>query len=112
MQTYKGKKGYKGVEGRSLLHLKQGETYKISFIGAVENGSGKLKIILNDVIDSRTIYDSSHNEGKWIELNDNPTIHEVVYTHNSETVMDVRLAFDFGGNEQVVYLDKVVFVRE
>ena len=112
LQTYKGKKGYKGVEGRSLLHLKQGETYKISFIGAVENGSGKLKIILNDVIDSRTIYDSSHNEGKWIELNDNPTIHEVVYTHNSETVMDVRLAFDFGGNEQVVYLDKVVFVRE
>ena len=30
----------------------------------------------------------------------------------SDTVMDVRLAFDFGGKKQIVYLDRVVFIRE
>lgn len=112
LQTYKGKKGYKGVDGRSLLHLVKGRTYKISFIGAVEEGSGKLKIVLNDVKDLRTIYDSEEATGSWIKLKDKPKTYTVNYTHNSETVMDVRLAFDFGGNKQVVYLDKVVFVRK
>jgi len=112
LQTYKGKKGYKGVDGRSLLHLVQGQTYKISFIGAVEEGSGKLKIVLKDVQDLSIIYDSEKANGSWIKLKEKPKTYTINYTHNSETEMDVQLAFDFGGNKQVVYLDKVAFVRE
>ena len=50
LQTYKSKKGYKGVSGRSLLHLVKGQTYRISFIGASENGNGRLKIKLKEYI--------------------------------------------------------------
>lgn len=112
LQTYKGKKGYKGAEGRTLLHLVKGQTYNVSFIGAVESGSGKLKVVLKDVKDLSTIYDSSEKEGSWINLRKNPKTYTVSYTHNSETVMDVRLEFNFGAKEQVLYLDKVEFIRE
>lgn len=112
LQTYKSKKGYKGVEGRSLLHLVKGQTYKISFIGAVENGSGILKIVLKDVEGLDTVYDSAEKEGSWITLDQTPKTYAIMYTHNAATVMDVRLAFDFGGKEQILYLDKVEFIRK
>jgi len=112
LQTYAGENGYKGVKGRTLLHLVKGQTYKISFIGAVDSGSGKLKIILKDVKDLNTIYDSFEKQGSIISLSKKPKKYNITYTHNSETVMDVRLVFDFLGKKQVAYLDKVVFVRQ
>ena len=112
LQTYAAENGYKGVKGRTLLHLVKGQTYKISFMGAAESGSGGLKIVLKDVKDLNTIYDSSEKEGSIISLTQNPETYSVTYTHNTKTVMDARLAFDFLGKKQVVYLDKVVFVRQ
>jgi len=112
LQTYKSKNGYKGVAGRSLLHLVKGETYKISFIGAVENGVGSLKILLKDVASSKTVYDSSENNTSWIVLDQTPKTYTTMYTHNAATVMDVRLAFDFGAKEQILFLDKVEFIRK
>ena len=111
-ESYHADGEYKGAPGRSLLHLKQGETYRISFIGASENGNGRLKIGLKDVEGLATIYDSSEKEGSWILIDQTPKTYTVLYTHNSATVMDVRLEFDFGAKEQVLYLDKVVFIRE
>ena len=81
-------------------------------MGAAESGSGGLKIVLKDVKDLNTIYDSSEKEGSIISLTQNPETYSVTYTHNTKTVMDARLAFDFLGKKQVVYLDKVVFVRQ
>ena len=111
-ESYHADGEYKGAPGRSLLHLKKGETYKISFIGAVKEGSGKLKVVLKDVKDLRTIYDSEEATGSWMKLKVKPKTYTITYTHNTETVMDVRLEFDFGAKEQVLYLDKVEFIRE
>jgi len=111
LQTYKSKKGYKGVSGRSLLHLVKGETYRISFIAASENGNGSLKIRLKDVEGLATIFDSSEKEGLWTMLDQTPKTYTVFYTHNAKTVMDVRLEFDLGTKQQVLYLDKVEFIR-
>ena len=52
---YPRTKWCKGVKGRTLLHLVKGQTYKISFIGAAESGSGGLKIVLKDVKDLKML---------------------------------------------------------
>ena len=88
------------------------QKYKLSFIAAVEERYGKLKIVLKDLNGLRTIYDSQEETGSWVELTDTPNTYTFQYKHNSDTVMDVRLAFDFGGKKQIVYLDRVVFIRE
>ena len=59
-----------------------------------------------DVKDLKTIYDSSEKEKSLISLTQKPKTYSVTYTHNTKTLMDVRLAFDFLGKKQVVYLDK------
>jgi len=111
LQTYKSKKGYKGVSGRSLLHLVKGETYRISFIAASEKGNGRMKVLLKDAKTMKSIYDSYEENDTWITIDKNPKTYTKLYTHNAETVMDVRLEFDLGAKQQVLYLDKVEFIR-
>ena len=111
LQTYKGKDGYKGVSGRTLLHLIKGQTYKISFIAASEDGEGRMKILLKDARSMNSIYDSSKADGGWLKIGKEPRTYTKLYTHNAETEMDVRLEFDVGSKQQVLYLDKVDLIR-
>lgn len=111
LQTYKNKDGYMGAPDRTLLHLIKGQTYKISFIAASEDGKGRMKIRLKDVIGMRSIYDSAEIDGGWLKIGKEPRTYTKLYTHNTETQMDVRLEFDIGSKPQILYLDKVDLIR-
>jgi len=100
-----------GAPDRTLLHLLKGQTYKISFIAASEDGKGRMKIMLKDVKNMRPIYDSVKADGGWITIGKEPRAYTMLYTHNVETIMDVRLEFDVGCKQQILYLDKVDFIR-
>ena len=112
LQTYGGTKGYKGAPGRTLLHLIQGETYRISVIAASEDGNGRMKIKLKDAKTQRLIYESNEEGNQWITIGENPETYTKIYTHKGETEMDIRLEFDFGDTPQTLYLDKVELIRE
>ena len=60
----------------------------------------------------KSIYDSAEADGEWIEVGKNPQFYTRLYTHNAETVMDVRLEFDVGSKQQILYLDKVDLIRD
>ena len=111
LQTYKGKKGYMGAPGRTLLHLIEGETYLISFIAASDDGIGQIKLMLKNAKTGDTLYDSHQTEHAWIEVGKEPRTYTRLYTHNAETEMDVRLELDLGSRGQILYLDKVEFIR-
>ena len=59
----------------------------------------------------RPIYDSAKTDGEWITIGREPCTYTMLYTHHAETVMDVRLEFDIGSKQQILYLDKVDFIR-
>jgi len=111
LQTYHGDRGYTGAPGRTLLHLIEGQTYRISFIAASEDGEGRIKILLQNARSLETIYDSYEADGEWIAIGKEPRTYTRLYTHNAPTEMDVRLAFDIGSKAQVLYLDKVELIR-
>ena len=100
-----------GAPDRTLLHLFKGQTYKISFIAASEDGKGRMKIMLKDVKNMRPIYDSAETGGGWITIGKEPRVYTKLYTHNAETIMDVRLELDIGSKQQILYLDKVDLIR-
>ncbi len=54
-----------------------------------------------------SLYDSAEDDGGWLKIGKEPR----TYTHNAETNMDVRLEFDVGSKQQVLYLDKVDLIR-
>lgn len=110
-QTYRGDGEYKGAPGRTLLHLIKGQTYRISFIAASENGKGRMKVILRDAVSMTSIYDSFETDGEWIKIGKEPKTYTQLYTHNAKTEMDVRLELDVGSKKQVIYLDKVKLIR-
>ncbi len=110
-QSYNADGEYKGAPGRTLLHLIKGQTYRISFIGASEDGNGRMKIMLKDAKSMKPIYDSYELDGDWIKIDKTPRTYTRLYTHNAETEMDVRLEFDVGSRQQVLYLDKVDLIR-
>ena len=112
LQTYKDRRGYMGAPGRTLIHLIKGQTYKVSFIAASEDGNGQMKVMLKNADTLDAIYDSSKTDGDYINIGKEPRTYTKLYTHNAETEMDVRLEFDFGPKQQVLYLDKVDLVRE
>ncbi len=58
-----------------------------------------------------TLYNSRQTEHAWIEVGKEPRAYTQVYTHNAETELDVRLELDVGSRGQVLYLDKVEFIR-
>jgi len=107
LQTYVGEGGYMGAPGRTLLHLIKGQTYRISFIAASEDGNGRIKIMLKNAKSMETLYD-----GGWVNLGKEPRTYTKLYTHNAENEMDVRLEFDVGSRQQVLYLDKVDLIRD
>jgi hypothetical protein len=111
LQTYHGKGEYMGTPGRTLLHLIKGHTYRISFIAASEDGEGHISVQLKDAQTMDTFYDSREADGDWITVGKEPRTYRRLYTHNAETEMDVRLSFDVGSKQQVLYLDKVDFIR-
>jgi hypothetical protein len=112
LQTYKDKDGYMGAPGRTLLHLIKGQTYKVSFIAASEDEEGRMKIALKDAKSMDTIYDSYQADGGWINIGKKPQAYTRLYTHKAESEMDVRLEFDVGSRQQVIYLDKVELIRD
>ena len=112
LQTIRGEGEYIGVNGRTLLHLIQGQTYRLSFIAASEEGEGRMKVLLKNAQDQAPIYDSSETDAGWIHIGKEPRTYTRLYTHNTESEMDVRLEFDVGSRPQVLYLDKVDLIRE
>ena len=111
LQTYKGKGGYMGAPGRTLLHLIKGQTYKISFIAASEDGKGRMKVRLINAKSGHPIYDSTEAGKRWLNIGKDPRVYTMLYKHTDETEMDVRLEFDIGSKQQILYLDKVDFIR-
>ena len=111
LQTYGAEKEYKGAPGRTLLHLVEGQTYRISFIAATENMNGQIKVALKDAKSGKVLYDSFQQDRQWLKVTNKPRTYTKLYTHHTETEMDVRLEFDFGSKQQVIYLDKVELIR-
>ena len=110
-QTYGADAEYIGAPGRTLLHLIEGQIYRISFTAASEDGKGRVRIRLRDAVDMRVLYDSYEADKEWIHIGDEAETHTILYVHNAQSEMDVRLEFDVGSREQVLYLDNVVLMR-
>ena len=97
--------------GRTLLHLIEGQTYRISFIARSSDGrsnveKGRIKVLLKDVNGGEVFYDSSE-----IIIETIKTTYDLFYTHTTADALNVRLEFDVGLQPQVLYLDKVEFIR-
>lgn len=111
LQSYKGKNEYMGAPARTLLHLIKGQAYLISFMAASQDGEGQIKVMLKNAKTKDALYDSHEAEGTWIDIGKEPRTYTRLYTHNTENEMDVRLELDVGSRRQVLYLDKVEFIR-
>ena len=97
--------------GRTLFHLLQGQAYRISFTARSSDGrsnveQGAVKVLLKDVNSGKVFYDSSE-----IIIETTKTTYDLFYTHNAADAMNVRFEFDIGSRPQVLYLDKVEFIR-
>ena len=71
-----------------------------------------MKVILKNAKSMATIYNSYEADGGWINIGKEPRTYTRLYTHNAESEMDVRLEFDLGSRQQVLYLDKVELIRQ
>ena len=91
LQTYKGNGGYMGAPGRTLLHLIKGQTYKISFIAASEDGKGRMKVRLSNAKSGHPIYDSTEAGKRWLNIGKDPRVYTMLYKHTDETEMDCLL---------------------
>ena len=111
LQTYQQKDEYMGAPARTLLHLLKGKTYSISFMAASETGEGRVKLMLKNAMTGDKLYDSQQAENAWIIIGKEPRTYTRRYTHNKDTAMDVRLELDVGSKRQVLYLDKMEFIR-
>ena len=94
--------------GRTLLHLLQGENYKISFMAKVQSGTGQVKVMLKDANNLGTKY----YESDLIKISTTPNTYTLYYTHTDPTAMDVRFEFDIGSKQQTLILDKVILIRD
>merc|ERR1712228_774323 len=107
-QTYTGTDD-KGP-GRTLLHLIHGNSYKVQFMvgtDAGQQGRGRIQVRLRDASDGSLI-----EEFKAIDVSRGSTTNVISYKHGASSVMDVRLEFDVGTIKQVLYLDRVEFMRD
>ena len=103
--------GNSEAPGRTLFHLLQGQTYRISFMARSSDGrsnveKGAIKVRLKDVNSGKVFYDSSE-----IIIETTKTTYDLFYTHTTADAMNVRFEFDVGLKPQVLYLDKVEFIR-
>jgi len=94
---------------RTLLHLIQGITYKISFIAGTNDGEkGSFTVKLRNAKTQAVI-----KEYTEIQVSGSaPQASSLQYKHDAATVDDVRLEFEVGAKAQVLYLDNVEFVRD
>ena len=107
-QTLTHDEVYEYCEGRTLLHLLQGETYKISFMAKSQSGEGQIKVMLKDAKNLDTLFfDSGYQT-----ISESAETYILSYTHSDATAMDVRLEFDLGSQQQVLYLDLVKLIRD
>ncbi|MEC9092947.1 MAG: hypothetical protein VX438_09600 [Planctomycetota bacterium] len=100
-----------GAPDRTLLHRIKGQTCKVSFIAASEDRAGLINVRLKDANNMSSLYDSAEVDDGWLEIGKEPRTYTKIYTHNAETKMDVRLEFDIGVKQQILYLDKVDLIR-
>lgn len=98
--------------GRTLIHLIQGQRYKMSFLARTDHGKGQIKIAMRDVADNSVLYDSYEKDGDWIKISTTPKTYTRHYTHELPNVMDVRFELDVGSKQQTLYLDKVELIRD
>ena len=111
LQTFDNSTGIYPAPDRTLFHLLQGQTYRISFIARSSDGrsnveKGAIKVLLKDVNSGKVFYDSSE-----IIIETTKTTYDLFYTHTTADAMNVRFEFDVGSKPQVLYLDKVEFIR-
>lgn len=95
-------------EGRTLLHLLEGETYEISFMAKSIGNEGQLKVILKDNSNLSTVFFESSDQ----IITTTAETYTLSYMHTGSTAMDVRFEFDIGAKQQTLFLDKVIFKRE
>ena len=93
--------------GKFMFHLIGEQTYRISFTARSEDGDGKMKVLLKDVGNGEVIYESAETS-----IGSSQQTYDFFYTHNAPDEMNVRLEFDIGSQAQVLYLDRVEFIRD
>jgi len=103
-ETIESMNGEPRAPGRTLLHLIQGKTYKISFMAKSQSGDGRVKVMLKDAKNLSTIYYESAPQ----EITTTTQHFDLYYKHTTQTAMDVRFEFDFNYYKaQTLILDKV-----
>ena len=107
-QTLTRDESYEYCEGKTLIHLIEGRTYKISFMAKSDSGEGQVRVLLKDAQNLET----SYYESDYLTLSKSASTYTLSYTHQAPTDMDVRLEFDLGLKQQVIYLDKVKLLKE
>ena len=107
-QTLTKEESYEYCEGRTLIHLIQGKTYKISFMAKSQSGDGQIKVLLKNAKNLNTVY----HDSDYLSISTGVKTYTLLYTHNEATAMDVRLEFDLGAKKQVLYIDNVKLVRD
>ena len=80
-------------------------------MAASEDGEGRVRIMLKNAKSMDIFYDSYEADDGWITLGKEPRTYTKLYTHNAANEMDVRLEFDIGSRQQVLYLEKVELIR-
>jgi len=96
-------KGGPRPPGRYLISLRKERLYRISFLAKSLNGTGTVKVRLADVF--------GPSDGFWtsmpVEISNAKKEYTVEYRHTSEDVSDVRVAFLFGDQDQIILLDRI-----
>jgi endoglucanase len=89
--------------GRSLISVRKGRLYKISFLARSVGGAGIVRVRLADV--------SGSGDGFWtsapLKISNAKGEYTVEYRHTGGDVNDVRVGFLFGDRDQIVLLDRI-----
>ncbi|MBL4643281.1 MAG: carbohydrate binding domain-containing protein, partial [Flavobacteriaceae bacterium] len=88
-----------------MLQLRKGNTYDISFYAKTTGYRTKLSVQLGVAPDNEIILWTSNK----IEINTELTKYEFTYTHDSETLDDVRFSFIFTDRHSEIILDDIKF---
>jgi len=96
-------KGKGSPPGRYLISVREGRLYKVSFLAKSVSSKGTVQVRLADV--------SGSSDGFWtskpVDISSWKREYTVEYSHKSEDVNDVRVAFLFGDQDQTILLDRI-----
>jgi len=90
-------------EGFYMLQLRQGNTYKISFYAKTPVNKTKLSVQLGVAPENKTVLWTSEQ----VEINTELTKYEFTYTHESESVENVRFSILFTERHSEIILDDI-----